>query len=134
MYTLRQVKYLDELTSSFEVLKPFFELALTKAPEYSLADVVRDVLSGASCLWVAESGGEFVGVVTTRINNYPQRKTMLIHLLGGKDIDRWVGTIGNIEAVASEMGCDDVAIHGRPAWKKLLPEYNTERIILTKDL
>ena len=134
MYTLRQVRYLDELTSSFDKLKPFFELALTHAPEYSLSDVVRDILSGSSCLWIAESEGEYVGIVTTCINTYPQKQTMLIHLLGGKDVREWVGTISNIEAVASEMGCSSVEIHGRPAWKKLLPDYNTERIILTKDL
>ncbi len=133
-WTLERITYLDELTSSYSELQPFVIKALTQAPEYAEHDVVRDVLSGSSHMWVAREGRKKRGVVTTAINTYPQTKTCLIHLLGGEGIEHWVHLISEIEKWGKDSGCDSVEIHGRPAWKKLLPDYSTDRIILTKGL
>ena len=134
-YSLDRVQYLDELTEMYESIEPYIEKALTKAPELNTAKVLQDILSGYSHLWIArDDNREPTGIVTTSVKQYPECRVMLIHLLGGKDIDMWVHNISKIEDSARDYQCKSVEIQGRPAWKKLLPDYSVPRILLTKEL
>lgn len=134
IYSLIPVENKEQVKKLLPYIDDCIVKALSKAPEHTYKSVLRDILKGKSLLWVCLNNGSVVGVVTTKILIYPAKKTLLIHLLGGAEIEEWVGQIRKIEKVAKYNGCSSVEIHGRPAWKKLLPKYKTERIILSKEL
>lgn len=134
MYELERVLYLDAITDNQETILQYLNKALTKSPEHNIQSVLSSILSGSSQLWLAKNEEKVVGVVVTKVNQYPQKRVMLIHMLGGEDIEEWVSEISKIEEVATQSNCDSVEIFGRPAWKKLLPEYSVPRIVLTKEL
>ena len=124
----------QQLSSVFKQLKPHIELALTKAPEYTLESVLEDVLRGQSLLWYAHEEDTVYGIVTTQIKQYPQIKVIVGHLVGGTDINKWVHLMSTIEDYAKEQGCTDVELQARKGWLKVMPEYTAERLILTKKL
>ena len=134
IYSLIVVEDADEIKKLLPKVEIWIKRALTKAPEHTLHSVVSSVLTGNSLLWVCFLDSVPIGIVTTKILTYPASKTILVHLLGGQDIAGWIGEIEKIEKLGRYNGCSGIEIHGRPAWKKLLPTYNTERIILSKEL
>lgn len=134
MYKLERVQYLDTITSNQEKILHYLTKALTKTPEETIESVLSSVLKGVSQLWLATTNNQVVGVVVTEALQHPAKRIMLIHMLGGEDIEEWVGEISRIEAYAKENECQAIEIIGRPAWKKLLPEYKAPRIVLTKEL
>ncbi|MDC1406059.1 hypothetical protein N8314_00730 [Akkermansiaceae bacterium] len=135
MYKVTPITSIPQLSSLFDQLKVHLELALTKAPEYNVTDVIQEVIQGISVLWyITDTKGSIVGVVTTQIKQYPQLKVGLIHLLGGTDINKWVHTIETLESWAASNGCDSMEIQGRRGWLKMLPDYKEQRVFMTKQL
>lgn len=133
-YRLELVEELATLQQNEDIILHWLKVALSKAPENNIETVLAGIIKGDYLLWLAKKEDEIVGVVTTEVLQHPEYMVMCIELLGGMDIKEWVDTISTIENQAKGFGCKSIEIYGRPAWKKLLPEYKTERIILTKEL
>ena len=135
MYKMTPITSVPQLSSLFDQIKSHLDLALTKAPEYEITDVIDEVVRGRSTLWYVEDPQEtIVGVVTTQIKNYPKKTVGLVHLLGGSDIDKWVHTIATLETWAADNGCESMEIQGRRGWLKLLPDYKEQRVFMTKQI
>lgn len=134
MYTITPVRTLEQLTDNKSVIEHYLRKALTKAPEYSLGDVLKSIYDGLSVLWLIREGDEVVGVFTVKVYEYPESKILMLHLLGGDKIEEWLHLLSEVEDYGRDLGCDTVEMHGRYAWKKLLPDYTSERIILKKVL
>ena len=106
---------------------------ITSALEYSggthtYKDVVDGVLTGRYQLWPGERG-----CCVTEIVRYPQRKVLHIFLAGGE-----LQEILSMELAVSEFGkmhgCDRMTLAGRPGWKKALPEWRQDFIVMGRDL
>lgn len=83
---------------------------------------------GRSQLWIAyrehdDTGdAEIVGAMTSEVANYPGRKILAYHFIGGKDFDNWYPQLLRATtAFARDMGCDGVegvARFGFDKWLK----------------
>jgi hypothetical protein len=134
MYSITPVRTLEQLTDNKSVIEHYLRKALTKAPEYSLRDILKSIYDGISVLWLIEDDGDIVGSFTVKVYEYPESKILMLHLLGGDKIEEWLHLLSEVEDYGRDLGCDLVEMHGRYAWKKLLPDYTSDRIILNKVL
>jgi hypothetical protein len=50
------------------------------------------------------------------------------------DMRRWLRLLEGIEDFARAEGCEATRIIGRQGWARVLPSYQTKRIVLEKDL
>jgi hypothetical protein len=134
MYSIAPVKTLEQLTDNKSVIEHYLRKALTKASEYSLRDILKSIYDGISVLWLIRDGENIVGSFTVKVYEYPESKILMLHLLGGDKIEEWLHLLSEVEDYGRDLGCDLVEMHGRYAWKKLLPDYTSDRIILNKVL
>lgn len=130
---LELVKDLDRLAILYDSIKDYIRLALNVTKKFTEEETLQDIIKGVSHLWVAHDAAP-IGIVTTKVKQYHDHRTMLIHLLGGVRIKDWIHLLPTIEESAVAFGCKDIEIQGRAGWKKLLPEYKSNRIILSKEL
>ena len=134
MYTITPVRTLEQLTDNKGMVEHYLRKALTKAPEYSLSAVLKSIYDGMSVLWLIKEGEDVIGAFTVKVYEYPTSKILMLHLLGGDKIEEWLHLLSEVEDYGRDLGCDLVEMHGRYAWKKLLPDYTSDRIILNKVL
>jgi hypothetical protein len=81
-------------------------------------------------LWVAWSGQCEAAMITTA----PDEETCLIAVLGGRNMDNWLGLIGEIEQWARARGAKVMRLYGRKGWARKLPDYRITRYIMDKAL
>lgn len=56
-----------------------------------------------------------------------ERKTFEIGLCWGRGADDWAGDVNQaFEQVGREMGCDQLALDGRPGWRKIMRQLGYE--------
>ncbi len=132
--TISPIRKLDELLDNKAIICKWLRKALEKVPENDLTCILQSVYEGNTMLWLTRREEEIIGVTTTQVLDHPNERHLLIELLGGKDIKEWVHLIADIEAWGKDLGCVKSEIHGRPAWKKLLPEYKSNIIIYNRVL
>lgn len=80
--------------------------------EYVLAGLV----AGEQLLWVVvnEDDGECVGALTTEITQYPEKRFVAIHFLGGTDFGFWyTELLDTITKYAQHCGCDGIECNAR---------------------
>ncbi len=131
---MHTVKHVDVATLGglFGELKDLLEKSLTHTPEWSLEDVVEDLIDENSHLFTIDDGNSFKGVAVARVEKHPQKEYLLIHMLGGDGIKDWLEELrGAMRMYAEALGLDGVRIYGRQGWQKLFPDLKCERIILT---
>ena len=129
-YSLKRVVSIEEIELHRQVIKKYLDKVLVKATEVTEHSVMEGIFKGDSQLWLArDSEEEVVGIVT-----YPTTKRLLIHLLGGTEIEKWVQTIASIEEWAESKGLEGIEIRGRKGWLKLLPDYSCKTVLMIKEL
>lgn len=114
-------------------LEGHIKTALSKCPEYLYEDVVKDIEEGEAYLFSVDDGEEAVGAILVREEHWPQKSYLLIHLVGGKQLEEWIYIVEEFEELAKQGGFDGVISYCRPGWKKLLPDWRSDRVILIKD-
>ena len=133
MIKLIRITSIAELAVCYKQILPYLEKVLVKAPEYNIEDILNNILTTTNQLWIAVVDKKIKGVVTTEVWNFPQISKLGIHLCGGEDIHEWCDIgMAQIEDYARELKIDEVEIHGRKGWSKLLPDYKTDRVIFNK--
>ena len=133
MVKLIMISSIEELTVCYKQILPYLEKVLIKAPEYNIEDILNNVVTNTNQLWIAVVDKKIKGIVTTEVWNFPQTSKLGIHLCGGEDIHEWVDIgISQLEDYARELKLNEVEIHGRRGWSKLLPDYRTDRVIFNK--
>lgn len=101
--------------------------------KYDLDSVYTLVKKGEMQLWVVMNDA-VLAAGTTQVCQYPLKKVCILVFAGGFDMASWKHTLGTLEKVAQEWGCDSLEIHGRKGWLKVLPEYEQVHVTLRKDL
>ncbi len=133
VFELIKISSQEELSKHYKQIESYLDLSLTKAPEYNRVDILRNILTGINVLWIPTVDNIPKGIVTTEIVKFPNVSKLGIHLCGGEDIEEWVDeSIFQLEEYAKSMELDEIEIHGRKGWAKLLPDYTTDRVIFNK--
>lgn len=79
------------------------------------------IASGRSQLWVAYNEDGVFGALTTEIAQYPGKKVLAMHFLGGKEFDLWYGELlAQISRFAKDADCDGLEGVARPGFAKYL--------------
>lgn len=105
---------------------------LAKAAEYTYGrytvDDIKDCITDYDHdLWVAyrvtESGPIFYGAVVTEIAQYPRKKMLAMHFIGGIDGYRWKSPmLGTLRLWAKDNNCDGIESIGRLGWAKIFKD------------
>lgn len=85
--------------------------------------------SGRSQLWIAfDDQQEVIGTLTTEVTNYPAKRVLSMHFLGGKDFDLWYGELlQQISRFAKDADCDGLEGVARFGFWKFLKEDGFEK-------
>lgn len=84
--------------------------------EYVLAELIY----GRHTLWlIRDVKGVIVGAATLQVAQYPNKRMLAMHFLGGKDIDKWYSQISEtVFEYGRSCGCTVVETIGREGlWK-----------------
>jgi hypothetical protein len=114
------------------VLKKSVDTATGKV---NLIDVLHGILNDTYVLWVVFDGEEVIAAITTRIIQYPQRRSMALDWVGGSKMKEWQDmAIEKITDFAMLNNCQHLEGYGRKAWGRALkkhgfyPEYIAYRM------
>ena len=114
------------------VLKKSVDTATGKV---KLIDVLHGILNDTYVLWVVFDGEEVIAAITTRIIQYPQRRSMALDWVGGSKMKEWQDmAIEKITDFAMLNNCQHLEGYGRKAWGRALkkhgfyPEYIAYRM------
>lgn len=104
-----------------KVLKKSVATAETKI---QLIDVLKGILDDTYVLWVVFEEDKVVAAFTTRIIEYPQRRSMALDWVGGSRMKEWLD-IGMEKVIefASLNNCEHLEGYGRKAWGRALNKY-----------
>ena len=104
-----------------KVLKKSVATAETKI---QLIDVLKGILDDTYILWVVFEEDDVVAAFTTRIIEYPQRRSMALDWVGGSRMKEWLD-IGMEKVIefASLNNCEHLEGYGRKAWGRALSKY-----------
>lgn len=88
-------------------------------PEY----VFSSIVAGIQTLWIVSNGQEIAAAFTTEICNYPERRMICVHYLGGEGFDAWYPEmLKAVTEVGREMGCDGIECNARFGFWKWFKE------------
>lgn len=121
----------DELALRWGEIEPQIKRAVDHGiGESSTYDLFLECLNNVAQCWAHEDG-----FCITRINNFGQYKQLQIVAGGGKNwfVSGWEMK-EVIEQFAKDIGCRNVAIWGRPGWKRVLKDYDEPYTVLVKEL
>ncbi len=95
-------------------------------PEYVLAALVLNEQS----LWsIIDQDGKCFGAATTQCIDYPERRILAIHYLGGENFDDWYTILLDaLTNYAREQGCDAIECNARFGFWKWFKYDGFERI------
>lgn len=119
---------LDVVTDAWEAARPYLEKALDRCPTHTIEDVERDLLRHKAQFF--SLGDAFV---VTQVVEHPRRRVLRVWLAGG-NLDTIRRALPELDNLARDWGCDRVEIDGRRGWARIMPEYDIERVVLTKDV
>ena len=96
----------------------------TAEGKVKLIDVLKGVLDDTYVLWVVFEGEEIIAAITTRIIEYPQRRSMALDWVGGSRMNEWQDmAIDTISEFAALNSCQHLEGYGRKAWGRALKKY-----------
>ncbi len=86
---------------------------------WTMEHILSGLLLGQQGLWVIKNNNTVAGVLTTEIVNYPAKKMLAIHFLGGEQIDAWYWVMSDaLVQHAQRCGCAGIETSARAGfWK-----------------
>jgi len=97
-------------------------------------DVLNFLATGQWRLWVALENGIVVAAMTVEFFYYPRDKVCRVVTMGGERMKEWLtsDTIKKFEEWVKNEGCSYIDVYGRRGWKKVLPGYEEDCVLLRK--
>lgn len=90
---------------------------------WSPANVLDGIERGNLVTWVIADEDRLYGVVACEIETAPNHTIGVISLCAGDEMQQWLHLLPEIENWASENGCSEVQVRGRPGWVRRLKSY-----------
>lgn len=101
----------------------------------TLEGVLTELMARRAQLWIAAHETDINAACVTEILTRGSRTYCNVWLTGGNGVNNWVHFLDTIEAWAKEQGCNAMLIdRARSGWKRILKQYKTKTITLTKEL
>ena len=117
------------------------ERYIVEACEYnggriSANDYLHELTLGSNQLWLSFDDNNICGVTITKICDFPNKKVCSIEICTGNNLANWWKDTVIIEEWAKNLGCEQMFLHARTGFSKLLKELNYKQthIVLEKDL
>lgn len=98
-------------------------------------DFLENIVNKYMHLWLSVEDTEITMAMVTQIIEYPRRKTLRIIAISGKNFKKTHSQFNDIiESFAIQTGCSGLELWGRKGWKKMLPDWENNYIVFTKNL
>ena len=79
----------------------------TSRGRWTMEHLCAALAMGRSQLWIAFDEEKIHGVLTTEVMQYPAKKVLAMHFLGGENFDLWYEELlSQISRYAKDMDCD----------------------------
>jgi hypothetical protein len=124
----------DHVREVWPLVAPLIERAIVTTGLSAFATIERDILVGASVLWVAWNGAIIEAAAATSLQQTDAGKVCVITACAGAGMSRWLPLIRGIETYAKAEGCCCVRIFGRKGWARVLDGYQQTYAIIDKRL
>ena len=95
----------------------------------SQTTVLEALLNREMQLWLAPEGA-----MVTQIKTYPTGMKVVILLLVGGTMSKWLHFLPEIEAWAHSLGCSVAEIEGRKGWARILKDWTETTVSLERRL
>lgn len=100
----------------------------TSHGRWTLEHLLAVLCNGRSQLWIAFDDERIWGALTTEITNYPAKRCLSMHFLGGTEFDRWYSDmLKQISNFGKEMDCDGIEGTARFGFWKFLKQDGFEK-------
>jgi hypothetical protein len=96
--------------------------------------IQRDTLKGEKLLWLAVDETAIWAAAVVGLHVEKDRKTCCIWACGGRERERWLPLLSELEKFAKAEGCESICLYGRKGWAREFPEYKLVQIKLEKRL
>lgn len=116
----------DRVMDAWPKVEAFIDSAIAREGwKYTTGDILQQIGEGQLGLYIVtdDETGEILAAIACEVQEYPRRNVFNIAFCGGRDLYRWAGLLGQLEADAVRFGCDTVSITGRPGWGRVFPDY-----------
>ena len=109
-----------------EYLKPAVDLSQGR---WNLEYVLAGLATGRQNLWLAaDEEGKIIAAATTEVVDYPLKRMLTMHFIGGEDFDRWYTLMLNgMNEFAKSAGCDGIECVARMGFWKWFKEDGFEK-------
>jgi hypothetical protein len=88
----------------------------------ALDDVYSDLKEGKSLLWMIVIEGDLVAAMTTKMVNYPLKRSIVIDFIGGSRFGEWMETaLDELKRIGLQTGVSMIEANGRKAFEKIAP-------------
>ena len=88
-----------------------------------LNDVYSDLIGGGSLLWLVSIGGDIVAAMTTKVIDYPKKRSILVDLIGGKRLSEWMPVaIEELKRIGAHTGVTSIEANGRKGFERIAPK------------
>ena len=125
----------DDVEYVWEKVEPILARVIPHSEgELETGDILDLVTEGSMQLWIVAENKEIIAALVTQIITYPQKRILRLVSLAGEDFNKFKHFLDIVESFAIQKGCTALELWGRKGWKKLLPEWNSEYIVYTKDI
>ena len=125
----------DDVEYVWEKVEPILARVIPHSEgELETDDILDLVTEGSMQLWIVAENKEIIAALVTQIITYPQKRILRLVSLAGEDFDKFKHFLDIVESFAIQKDCTALELWGRKGWKKLLPEWNSEYIVYTKDI
>ena len=97
-------------------------------------DFLEPLTHGDMQLWIFTEESSLHSAMITQIIVYPQKKILRVISIAGSEFEKLRQFNDVVELFAIKTGCTGLELWGRKGWKKLLPDWESNYIVYTKDL
>jgi hypothetical protein len=103
--------------------------------EYDEEDMFTMLMNKSLDCWMAWEGDEVQAILTTRIFDYPNQKILEFYQMASNvSFEEVREHIETIAKWGKDQECTQMTAYGRKGWAKLLPDWNTKYIIMSRSL
>ena len=122
--------------AAWPVFGPMVEMAVERyGADRDIENVKSDILSEKAALFGVSVDGEPKAAIVIRPAIYPKRKTIVLDLVGGADIEQWwQDVIHAMVSQAKSAGYDAIEAKGRKGWAKIAKQCNFKEAYVAYEL
>lgn len=126
------IKGRDQIIALWDKAEPLIQKAINVYDEHSINDIFSSLVEMKSQLWVA-GHNDIEAILITQIITRNNKQVCLLELCAGRGVES-IQFLKTIELWAKDAGCCSIELIGRPGWKRVLRDYKTNKITLTKEI